>query len=445
MNKLVKLIVLSALFVCNTAQAGLFDLQEFQLENGMQVFVVENHRAPIVKQLLLYKTGAMDEPLNKGGVAHLLEHLMFRGTKKVPDSSYNDIMAQNGAEDNAFTTRDLTGYHQLVDVSRLELAMALEADRMENLNFSKKAFEKERQIVFEEREQRVSNNPKARFSEDFNKIFWNNHPYGKPVTGTEAEIKNLTADDVYAFYQAFYTPKNAVLVLAGDIDLPTAKTLVQKYYGAVANRSNYQTVENVPAVTDGSSNFKLTQTKKEISTPQLVKQYLVPSLHEDPKTAYALMILASYLGEGDNSFLNRALVLTGKMAGVGASYDALARAGNVFTINALLYDNADAEKAEALIDKTLVEAFQKFDAKALENEKTKMLAGLVYVRDNPEETALLVGSMAALGMSADEIENYEQNIRAVELTDVKSAMEKLKTSEKVGLGILLAGDKNAEK
>ena len=431
--------------MCNTAQAGLFDLQEFQLENGMQVFVVENHRAPIVKQLLLYKTGAMDEPLNKGGVAHLLEHLMFRGTKKVPDSSYNDIMAQNGAEDNAFTTRDLTGYHQLVDVSRLELAMALEADRMENLNFSKKAFEKERQIVFEEREQRVSNNPKARFSEDFNKIFWNNHPYGKPVTGTEAEIKNLTADDVYAFYQAFYTPKNAVLVLAGDIDLPTAKTLVQKYYGAVANRSNYQTVENVPAVTDGSSNFKLTQTKKEISTPQLVKQYLVPSLHEDPKTAYALMILASYLGEGDNSFLNRALVLTGKMAGVGASYDALARAGNVFTINALLYDNADAEKAEALIDKTLVEAFQKFDAKALENEKTKMLAGLVYVRDNPEETAMLVGSMAALGMSADEIENYEQNIRAVELTDVKSAMEKLKTSEKVGLGILLAGDKHAEK
>ena len=275
----------------------MFDLQEFQLENGLQVFVVENHRAPIVKQLLLYKTGAKDEPLNKGGVAHLLEHLMFRGTKKVPDSSYNDIMAQNGAEDNAFTTRDLTGYHQLVDVSRLELAMALEADRMENLNFSKKAFEKERQIVFEEREQRVSNNPKARFSEDFNKIFWNNHPYGKPVTGTETEIKNLTAEDVYAFYKAFYTPQNAVLVLAGDIDLPTAKTLVQKYYSTVANRPNHQTVENVSASADGSSNFKLTQTKKEISAPQLVKQYLVPSLHEDPKTAYALMILASYLGE----------------------------------------------------------------------------------------------------------------------------------------------------
>ncbi len=423
----------------------MFDLQEFQLENGLQVFVVENHRAPIVKQLLLYKTGAKDEPLNKGGVAHLLEHLMFRGTKKVPDSSYNDIMAQNGAEDNAFTTRDLTGYHQLVDVSRLELAMALEADRMENLNFSKKAFEKERQIVFEEREQRVSNNPKARFSEDFNKIFWNNHPYGKPVTGTETEIKNLTAEDVYAFYKAFYTPQNAVLVLAGDIDLPTAKTLVQKYYSTVANRPNHQTVENVSASADGSSNFKLTQTKKEISAPQLVKQYLVPSLHEDPKTAYALMILASYLGEGDNSFLNRTLVLTGKMAGAGASYDALATAGNVFTINALLYDNADAEKAEALIDKTLVEAFQKFDAKALENEKIKMLAGLVYVRDNPEETAMLVGSMAALGMSADEIENYEQNIRDVDLSDMKAAMEKLKTSEKVGLGILLAGDKHAEK
>lgn len=423
----------------------MFDLQEFQLENGMQVFVVENHRAPIVKQLLLYKTGAMDEPLNKGGVAHLLEHLMFRGTKKVPDSAYNEIMAQNGAEDNAFTTRDLTGYHQLVDVSRLELAMALEADRMENLNFSNKAFEKERQIVFEEREQRVSNNPKARFSEDFNKIFWNNHPYGKPVTGTEAEIKNLTADDVYAFYKAFYTPQNAVLVLAGDIDLPTAKTLVQKYYGAVANRPNHQTTENVPTVADGSSNFKLTQTKKEISAPQLVKQYLVPSLRDDPKTAYALMVLASYLGEGDNSYFNRTLVLTGKMAGVGVSYDALARAGNVFTISALLFANADTEKAEALINKTLDEAFQKFDTKALDNEKTKMLAGLVYVRDNPEETAMLVGSMAALGMTADEIENYEQNIRAVELSDVKSAIEKLKTSEKVGLGILLAGDKHAEK
>lgn len=404
--------------------------------------MVENHRAPIVQHLLIYKSGAMDEPFNKGGVAHLLEHLMFRGTQKVPDSTYNDIMNKNGAESNAFTSRDITAYHQLVDITRLELVMALEADRMQNLNFSEKAFEKERRIIFEERMQRVSNNPTARFAEELNKIFWKNHPYAHPITGTEEEIKNLTAEDVYAFYRTHYTPNNAVLVLAGDLDEPTAKILAHKYYGGLVRAPGSSKTEFLSNSTGEKSTFEISEHMQEIAAPRLIKQYLVPSLHEDPKIAYALMIWASYLGEGDTAYLNRELVRTNKMASVGASYDALSRGGSVFGITALPFNNTDAKKANELLDKTLEKAYKSFNPKVLEKEKSKMLSGLVYVRDNPQETAMLVGSMAALGMSAEDMENYAQNIQAVDFKTMQEAWEKLQNSAQKGVGLLLVGEKS---
>lgn len=440
MKKVILFLVFTSFFCAKYVRANLFDLKEFNLENGMRVILVENHRAPIVQHLLIYKRGAMDEPLNKGGVAHLLEHLMFRGTKKVPDSTYNDIMNKHGAESNAFTSRDLTAYHQLVDITRLELVMALEADRMQNLNFSPLAFEKERQIVFEERQQRVSNNPAARFFEMLNKFFWKDHPYAHPITGTEEEIKNLTADDVYAFYRAHYTPNNAVLVLAGDIDEKTARTLAQKYYGAIPN-SQEKSETLADLVKAEKTSFEIRQTMQEIAAPRLIKQYLVPSLHEDPQTAYALMIWESYLGGGDNAYFNRALVQSGQLAGVYVSYDPLSRAGSTFSITALPFNNADAQKANELLEKTLEKAYKNLTAQAFENEKSKMLAGLVYVRDNPQETAMLVGTQAALGMPAEEIENYANNIQAVDLKTMQEAIKKIKNSPQIGLGILLAGEK----
>ena len=188
MSKYKFIFLLFLLFPLAVNAKGLFDAEEFYLANGMRVIVVPNHRVPVVKHMVWYKNGASDENIGKGGTAHLLEHLMFRGTKDVSGQKFNILMEENGAESNAFTGQDMTAYHQFLDVSRLELAMLLEADRMANLQFDKDAFIAERDIVFQERKQRVDNNPVGKFREILNRILWQQHPYSHPITGTDKEI-----------------------------------------------------------------------------------------------------------------------------------------------------------------------------------------------------------------------------------------------------------------
>ena len=233
------LFLLTMLAFGNSAQAKLFNGEEFYLDNGLRVIVIPNHRAPIVKHMVWYKAGSIDEPLGKGGEAHLLEHLMFRGTRKIKGNRFNEIMEANGAESNAFTSTDMTAYHQGLDISRLELAMFLEADRMQNLEISDKDFALERDIVFQERKQRIDNNPAAYFGEALRRSLWLDHPYARPVTGMPEEILALTKEDVEAFYNKFYAPNNAVLVLSGDIDVKTAKLLAEKYYIMAECMYNY--------------------------------------------------------------------------------------------------------------------------------------------------------------------------------------------------------------
>ena len=199
-----------------SAAAELLHLDYFELDNGLQVAVAQNHKAPVVLQMLYYKTGSVNEPHGKGGIAHLLEHLMFRGTKSVPDTVFNRLMDEYGADNNAYTTYDETGYYEFSDISKLELMMALEADRMVDLDISEKAFLKERDIVLEERMQRFESNPVPLFYETMNKLMWQEHPMANPVSGSVAEIQALTLDDARAFYQKWYRPDNALLVLAGD-------------------------------------------------------------------------------------------------------------------------------------------------------------------------------------------------------------------------------------
>ena len=200
------------------AEAKLFNASEYRLDNGMQVVVAPNHKAPIVKHMVWYKVGSADEKPGKGGVAHLLEHLMFRGTKLIKGTELNRITENNGMEANAFTGQDYTAYHQLMDISRLELAMFMEADRMRNLNFSDEDFELERDIVYQERKQVVENNPASVFAETMRKVLWQDHPYARPVTGSVEEIRSLKPEDARAFYKCYYAPNNAILVLSGDIE-----------------------------------------------------------------------------------------------------------------------------------------------------------------------------------------------------------------------------------
>lgn len=444
MNKVFIRVVLLLFLLCPASEAKLLDAETFTLKNGLQVVVVPNRKAPIIKQMLWYKAGSTDELAGKGGIAHLLEHLMFRGTVKVPGSSFNDIVAQNGGDANAFTSHDFTAYHEFVDISRLEVIMALEADRMANLQIDDNAFDKERKIVFQERQQRVTNSPTARFAEVLERTLWQDYPYARPVTGTEAEIMNLSKSDAEAFYQRHYTPDNAVLVLAGDIDYHTAYRLSKKYFGKIKKQRGMPTAKPIFSRWSEKNVYRVETTMPEIKSPRVVRKYVVPSLTENEKTAYALMLFSKYLGEGDNSYMSKKLVLTGKATAATSSYNAVSRGVGTFSLNILPDASISVQQAENIIGSVASDALNALTDDILQTEKQKLTAGLVYIRDNPEDAAMFAGQMVAADIELDKIEAYEDNVNAVTLNDVKNAVSAMLADSTNITGLLLP-EKNVNK
>lgn len=430
------ILLLSAMLVPGLpAQAKLFNGEEFYLGNGMQVIVVPNHRVPIIKHMVWYKSGSADEPAGKGGVAHLLEHLMFRGTHKVPGNRFNEIMDKNGAESNAFTSLDMTAYHQTLDISRLELAMFLEADRMHNLNFSDNDFETERKIVFQERKQRVDNNPAAYFGEALRRNLWQEHPYSRPVTGTDEEILSLTKQDVIDFYKKHYVPNNAVLILSGDIDVYTAKKLAEKYYGNLP-RGAEPARKPMPQI-EPSIRQKLEMSRPQINGVTVVKSYAAPSFNVKPEYRYALNVLASYMGDGDTSKLYKKLVLRDKKAlGVSVSYDGAADSYGMFSISAIPQNGVSSDELIAAIGEAWAEALRELTEEEASRVKQKQLAGLVYLRDNPNDAAYITGSMAVVGIPLAEIEKQADNINAVSAADMRKAAAELENNSSQIIGVL---------
>jgi zinc protease len=217
-------------------EAKILDLNEFVLGNGLKVMVASNMKAPVVMHKLYYKVGAVNDPIFKGGIAHLLEHMMFRGTTAVKDKEFNRLTEIYGADNNAYTTFLHTGYYEFSDIAKLELMMALEADRMENLVIKEDLFVKERDVVLEERMQRFETEPTTKFFEQINKLFWEKHPFARPVSGEVEEIVSLEREDAVKFYDKYYNPSNAFLVMVGDINVDEAKFLAEKYYGKIKNK-----------------------------------------------------------------------------------------------------------------------------------------------------------------------------------------------------------------
>lgn len=401
------------------AGAKLFDAEEFYLDNGLRVIVVPNHKAPVAKLMLWYRVGSIDEPVGKGGLAHLLEHLMFRGTKNVPDSDFNNIISRNGGDNNAFTSPDFTVYHEMMDISRLETAMALEADRMANLNFGQAAFNSERDIVKDERRQRVMTNPSSRFMEDFNKILWQHHNYARPVSGTEEEIESLTAEDVMAFYKRYYTPQNAVLVVSGDITRAEAEVLSRKYFGTIGAKSDYIADNKFfePAYTWET---RLAAPITNVTTPRVYLRYIVPTLNQYPQTAFALKMFESYLTDGEGAYLKQNLVLKEKAAGAGFSCDFLRREAGVCTIYAVPFPGRDVVQTEKDLRQVINQAIEDINQADLDKISRKIQAELVYIQDEPDEAAYIAGQMASLGMRLDEITGYDENFKSVTPDEVKA-------------------------
>jgi len=425
------LLVFLFVFVFSNAFGKVFDLEEFYLDNGLRVIVNENHKAPIIKTMLWYKVGAMDEPQKKGGLAHLLEHLMFRGTYNVSASSFRELMLKNGVDFNAFTTKDWTVYHALSDISRLELVLALEADRMTNLKVDEEAFFGERKIVYEERQQRVENNPKSQFSEEVTRILWKNTPYEHPVSGDLEEIKNLTKEDALAFYKRFYSPQNAILLLSGDIKPQEAKLLAEKYFGKIKSLDVPNRSENSFSNQEKGKYF-IQKQMDDIQTTRISISYVIPSVLKDVKSAYALFVFSHYFGEGEHTYLVKKLIKTQKALSASSDTNVFVRGDAEFTVSLIPLPQTDNSQNIKIIEDSLKEALSALTPEILEVEKKKMLSWFVYVEDNPSDTAHLIGSLVSLGLSAEQAESYITNIENVTLADVQHAVQTmLKTSRKV--------------
>ncbi|MBF0250437.1 MAG: insulinase family protein [Alphaproteobacteria bacterium] len=432
MKRLFVLLLLIGLAFTGQARAGVYNPRLFTLDNGMRVVVLPNHRAPVILHMVWYKVGAADEPDGVSGVAHVLEHLMFKGTPKHPDGAFSRILAQNGGQENAFTGYDYTGYYQIVASDRLGLVMELEADRMTNLVLSEQDFQTERAVVIEERNQRTENSPAARLSEQATRnLYPDGHPYGRPIIGWRGELENLTRDDVMAFYRAHYAPANAVLVVAGDVDADEVRRLAEIHYGPIVARAVPARRDLVDASPVAGGETVLRDAR--VTQPTWSEAALRPSFANGaPRETAALEVLAEVLGGGSTSRLYRALVIDRPLAvSAGAGYDGDARGEGKFTLYAAprpgqtLDTVAEAVRAELARLKT--------DGLAdgeLDRVKKRMLADAVFARDAMKAGAWALGGILAAGHEVADIEDWPARIEAVTAADVLAALEGVLAEER---------------
>ena len=419
---LLSALALAALMTAGApAAAKVFDPETFTLANGMQVVVVPDRRAPVVHHIVWYKVGSADEVPGKSGLAHFLEHLMFKGTAKTAPGEFSKTVARNGGRDNAFTSYDSTGYFQTVARDRLELVMTLEADRMANLRLTDEVVAPELKVVQEERLSRIENEPRSLLGEQMAAVQFYNHPYGRPVIGWPQELATLTTADAIAFYRRHYAPNNAILIVAGDVTAAELKPLAEKTYGRVAARPVPARVR--PQEPPQLAARRVVLEDARVRQPGLTRTYLAPTRVAGAREhALPLVVLAEILN-GATGRLQKALVLDGGVASsAGAWYDEDAIDLSRFGLAASPRSGGDLAAVEAGIDKVLAELLQNgVTAAELQRARTGLLANAVFARDSLYLATRTFGTGLAAGLTIDEIEAWPDLIGAVTVEQVNAA------------------------
>ena len=417
----------------------------FRLANGMGVLVIPDHRAPVVTHMVWYRVGAADETPGRTGLAHFLEHLMFKGTAKVAPGEFSKTVARNGGQDNAFTNYDFTAYYQAIAKDRLPLVMSMEADRMTGLRLTDKEVLPERDVVIEELRMRIENEPVALLQSAMNAKLYGKHPYGRDVIGVKSEVEKLSTADALDFYRRFYTPNNAILIVAGDITGAELKPLAEKYYGSVADRAPTY-VRKRPAVEwpKAQEQERVTLHDPRVQEPTWLRFYPAPSqAGAGPREAAALDVLAEILGGGTTSRLYQALVVRDKVASsVQSWYEGDNLDAGDFGLYALprLGGNlADPEKAVGVEIARLLK--DGITAEELDRAKTQLVASDVYARDTQQTLAYTYGSALMTGVSAREVFEWPDYIRAVTAEDVLAAAHKIFDNANTVTGELLPEEK----
>ncbi|WPZ14481.1 pitrilysin family protein [Nitratireductor rhodophyticola] len=414
-------------------------VSSFTLENGLDVVVIPDHRAPVATHMLWYKVGSADEEPGKSGIAHFFEHLMFKGTSTYPSGEFSAAVAAVGGSENAFTSYDYTAYYQQIAPSELPDMMRFEADRMRNLVLSEENIETERQVVLEERRQRTDNVPSSILSEELNATLYQNHPYGVPVIGWQQEIEGLTHDDLKSFYDRFYTPNNAVLVVAGDVNADAVRAMAEETYGKIARGPDLPPRAR-PMEPDQKTTRDVTFRDPRVTVPNLSINWYVPSARRAAKGEFeALAILSEVLGEGLRSRLYQDLVVKQGIASSAGSY----LQGAAYDYSALVVygeprGGADLETVEA----ALVAQIEKIrnegiTPEELETARTKILRDQIFMRDSQVRSANLFGAVLATGGKVEDITGLPERLDAVTVEAVQAAARRYLDMDHAVKGYLL--------
>jgi zinc protease len=421
-------------FLPAAAFAG--NIQEMKLPNGFKVVVQEDHRSPVVVSQLWYRAGSVDEFNGTTGVAHVLEHMMFKGTKTVPAGQFSRIIAAAGGRENAFTSRDYTVYFQQLEKSHLELALKLEADRMVNLNMSDAEFAKEIQVVMEERRWRTDDKAQALVGEQLMATAFKANPYGRPVIGWMNDLENMTANDARDWYKRWYAPNNATLVVVGDVKPQEVFRLAKKYFGPLKAR---KLPERKPQNEPEQKGERRVVVKAPAKLPYVALAYHAPKLTKvDDWEPYALEILAGVMDGNPASRLNRELVRQERIAvNVSAGYDAVNRGPALFEFDGMPSEGHTAENLEkairAQIEKVKKEGVTEDE---LQRVKAQVIAADVYQRDSMFYQAMQIGMLESTGLSWRDIDQFPKRLQAITAEQVKEVANKYLIDDHLSVAIL---------
>ncbi len=395
----------------------------FSLDNGMQVVVVEDHRAPVVQHMVWYRAGSADEPVGSSGVAHYLEHLLFKATDTLAEGELSSTVARNGGRDNAFTSYDYTAYFQRVASDRLGLMMQMEADRMKNIRLTEENIVTERNVIIEERNQRTENSPGALFGEQLNAAQYLNHRYGVPIIGWMHEMETLDMDDALGFYDIYYSPNNAILVVSGDVTPQEVRALAEEHYGKIPANPNLPErlrTQEPPQTAERRLIFR----DARVAQPYVRRSYLAPE--RDPgaqEKAAALVFLSEILGGGATSFLTQELEFEQKIAlFTGSFYRPVSLDDTTFNLIVAPVPGVSLQEAEDAMDAALTKFMEEgVDAEQLERIKFQIRADQIYARDDVDRIANRYGQALASGLTVEDVQAWPDVLEAVTEDDIMSA------------------------
>jgi zinc protease len=400
------------------------EVTDFSLENGMEVVVIEDHRAAVVVHMVWYRTGAADEPRGKSGIAHFLEHLMFKGTDERAAGEFSKVVEANGGTDNAFTSYDYTAYFQRVAADRLGLMMEMEADRMRDLALAPADVDTERSVILEERATRTDSDPGALFHEELRAALYRNHPYGTPVIGWRAEMEGLTRSDALGYYSRFYAPNNAILIVAGDVTPDAVRALAEEHYGPLAPSEGLE-ARTRPQEPPSRAARRLVLADARVAQPSLLRSYLAPEREPgDQREAAALLYLAELLGgEGATSVLGKALQFDSQTAVyTSAGYSATSLDDTTFSLAVVPAEGVSLAEAEAALDGEIAKFLETGpDPADFDRLRMQIRASEIYALDDVGDLADRYGRALASGLTIADVQSWPDLLQAVTIDDVMAA------------------------